>query len=163
MDTEGEPTSTDPRSDRGRRLDRPLGLLSLVGLLVVVIAVVVGFGTELAIASTDASVSTAQVNLRHAHKTLDDLRGQLASAKSESEAAGITLAGDSAELAKVQAALAQAQKDVVANGVNISALDSCLSGIEQILNQIAVGDVGGATSTLSSVEGTCKSAHPNAS
>jgi hypothetical protein len=163
MDTEGEPTSSEPRRQPGRRLHRWLGVLALLGLLTVAAAIVVGVTSQLDIATANGSLTVTRTNLRHAQKTLDVLRGQLTSMKAQSTAAGITLAGQSAVLTKEQVALARAQMNVVANGVNISALDSCLSGIEQTLNQIAVNDVAGATSSLGSVENTCKSAHPASS
>jgi hypothetical protein len=163
MDTEGEPTSSQPGRLPGRRLHRWLGIVALLGLLIVMAAIVVGVTSQLDIANTNGSLAVSRTNLRHAQKTLDGLRGQLTAMKAQSTAAGIALAGQSAVLAKDQAALAGAQMSVVANGVNISALDSCLSGIEQTLNQIAVNDVAGATSTLGSVENTCKSAHPASS
>ncbi len=163
MDTEGEPTSSQPGRPPDRRLHRSLGVLALLGLLAAVAAIVIGVTSQLAIADANGSLAVTRTNLHHAKKTLDGLRGQLTAMEAQSTAAGITLAGESAALAKDQAALARAQMDVVANGVNISALDSCLSGIEQTLNQIAVNDVAGATSTLGSVENTCKSAHPASS
>jgi hypothetical protein len=160
MDTEGEPTSKDPRARSSHRL---LGILSLLGLVAAALAIVVAVGTQLAITNTDDAVKVTRAHLHAAKKTLDELQVQLAATKAQSTAAGITLAGESAELAKEQAALANAQSNIVANGVNISALDSCLSGIEQVLNQIAVNNVAGATSTLSSVQGTCQSARPTSS
>jgi hypothetical protein len=164
MDTEGELTSSTPRLFRpDRRLHQLLGILALVGLLAALVAIAVGVGTQVAIAHTNDSFIVTRANLHGAEKTLRVLRGQLKAMEAQSTAAGITLAGESADLAKEQAALASAQRNVSANGVNISALDSCLSGIEQTLNQIAVDDDAGATSTLSSVQATCKSVHPSSS
>jgi hypothetical protein len=160
MDTQGEPTSPDRRSRPGHRLPRRLGILSLATLVAVAVAIAVGIGTQLTLAHTEASLDTTRTTLQRAEVRLDAVRDQLAAAKVQSTAAGITLAGESSELAKDEAALARAQIDVVANGVNISALDACLSGVEQTLNQIAVGDIGGASSTLGAVEGTCKAALP---
>ena len=54
-----------------------------------------------------------------------------------------TLATETSQLAAAQAQLASTEANVFANGVSINDLDTCLSGVEQALNQISLGRPGG--------------------
>jgi hypothetical protein len=44
-------------------------------------------------------------------------------------------------------------------GVNISQLNNCLGGVTQALDQVAVGQIQGAVSSLSDVSSSCQSVH----
>jgi len=89
------------------------------------------------------------------------VRAQLAVDTAQSDQAGHTLSSDSNQLAADQAQLARAQAGIFAQGVSISDLDMCLSGVEKSLNQISLDDESGAAATLSGVASTCKDAEPS--
>jgi hypothetical protein len=92
---------------------------------------------------------------------LIEARAQLAVDTAQSNQAGHTLSTESAQLAADQAQLAQAQAGVYAQGVSISDLDTCLSGVEESLNQLSLGNESGAATTLSGVAATCQDAEPS--
>ena len=59
---------------------------------------------------------------------------------------------------KVQAELASTQSDINVDGVNIANLDACLSGVNQALNEISLGDQSGATVLIDQYAGACQAA-----
>jgi septal ring factor EnvC (AmiA/AmiB activator) len=68
------------------------------------------------------------------------------------------LATDTTQLHEVQAALTNAQANVSTQGSDITALQSCLGGVEQALNALSVGDQGSALAALGTVSTSCQSA-----
>ena len=68
---------------------------------------------------------------------------------------------DSSQLSGLDDRLALSQSNVLSQGVRISDLDACLSGVEQALNQISLGNSAGAGSTLSQVGPECTGAEPS--
>jgi chromosome segregation ATPase len=68
------------------------------------------------------------------------------------------LATDTAQLEAVQAALGHAQDNVTLQGSAISTLQSCLSGVEQALNALSVGDQSSAIAALRAVSADCQMA-----
>ncbi len=68
------------------------------------------------------------------------------------------LATEATQLHDIQAALTQAQASVSTQGSDITALESCLGGVEQALNALSVGDQGSALGALSAVSTSCQSA-----
>jgi uncharacterized alpha-E superfamily protein len=65
---------------------------------------------------------------------------------------------DAAELKAAQSELASTQVDVTHQTSMISALHTCLGGVEQALNALAVGNQASAISELSSVATSCSAA-----
>jgi hypothetical protein len=65
---------------------------------------------------------------------------------------------DTAQLQEIQTALSNAQVTVTTKGSAITDLHSCLSGVEQSLNALAVGDTRSALTVLNSASASCKSA-----
>jgi beta-xylosidase len=78
-----------------------------------------------------------------------DLQGELAATSQD-------LASAQANLSSTQAGLSDADKTVATQGVDITVLNTCLSGVEHALNQIAVGDDGGAVTSISAVSTSCQ-------
>lgn len=105
--------------------------------------------SQLARASRD--LASVRVRLAHAEK-------QLRSAKIENAAAGSSLSATQASLDATRKSLEGAQAGLYYQGYNLSTLDKCLSGVEQALNQLAVGQAPGALSSLNSVSASCRSA-----
>lgn len=65
---------------------------------------------------------------------------------------------DAAELKAAQSDLAATQADVTQQTSMITALHTCLGGVEQALNALAVGNQASAISELSSVATSCSTA-----
>jgi septal ring factor EnvC (AmiA/AmiB activator) len=68
------------------------------------------------------------------------------------------LSTDIAQLHQIQTALTQAEANVSSQGSDISALQSCLGGVEQALNALSVGDEQTAVNALTAVSSSCQSA-----
>ncbi len=163
MDADTEPEPDWIFDEPLHRWPRRVAVATLIGVLVVLVAAGLGIGTQLALARTDHSLDRAHDQVHGATAKLETTDRQLSAAKTRSVAAGIVLAGESAQLAADQADLARTQADVFAKGVNIADLDTCLSGVEQVLNEIAVGDTAGAAATLAGVSPSCRAAAPGSS
>jgi len=74
--------------------------------------------------------------------------------------AGIAQAQTS--LATTNAAISSTEQGLVLAGFDISALHTCLGGVTQALDQIAVGQTQGALASLGSVSTSCDAARPAA-
>jgi type II secretory pathway component PulM len=156
---EAEPTPALPAALRRRRRRRLLAYVVVSILLVT--AVVVGVQANRQLTRTDASLASIRGQLRQTTAQVATARSQLATAVAHSEADEGTLRTETAQLAADQGQLAKVQDDVQAKGVSIGQLDLCLSGVEQALNQIAVGDQPGAAATLNGVSANCQGAEPS--
>jgi hypothetical protein len=144
-----------------RRRRWRLVLVYVVVSLMLVTAVAVGVQANRQLTRTDASLASIRGQLHRTTAQVATARSELAGVTARSVAAQGTLNTVSAQLAADQAQLAKAQADVHAKGVSIGQLDLCLSGVEQALNQIAVGDQTGAATTLNGVSANCQSAEPS--
>jgi len=61
-----------------------------------------------------------------------------------------------ASLSNTQTGLSDAEKSVASQGLDIAVLNTCLGGVEQALNEIAVGDDNGAVTSISAVSESCQ-------
>jgi DNA repair ATPase RecN len=154
-----------PKVDPGlrrRRRRRWVGRAgALIGIIVLVVALGIGVDANDHLRRTDATLDHTRGDLHHAMALLAAARIDLAKATAQNNAAGTTLAADTAALDSVQAQLAKAQANETEQGVNISDLDTCLSGVEQALNEISLSDQAGAATTLGRVADACTSAEPS--
>jgi uncharacterized protein HemX len=160
------PTPSDDHGDPGTvvgRLRERRGLVAagLVALILLGASGVVAIEAHDQQHRIDAQLSSARAQLRRTDTLLPQVRAQLAVDTAQSDQAGHTLSSDSSQLAADQAQLARAQAGLFAQGVSISDLDTCLSGVEKSLNQISLGDESGAAATLSGVASSCKEAAPS--
>jgi len=148
--------------DARHRLRRRWRLVTvyIVVVALLVVAVAVGVAANRQLGRTDDSLNAIRDQLRQTTTRVAAARAKLAAVTGETAAAGRTLETETSQLASDQAELAKAQSGVQAKGVSISELDTCLSGVEQALNQIAVGDQAGAAKTLDGVSGNCRDAEP---
>ncbi|HEY5097306.1 MAG TPA: hypothetical protein VII46_04625, partial [Acidimicrobiales bacterium] len=119
------------------------------GLILVVLAVAlsVAFGARSRLHGTDTQLVATRSRLAGTVARAHRAEAALGVVSAQSAAAGRTLAVETSQLASVQAQLATTEANVSADGVSITNLDTCLSGVEQALNQISIGDQGGAAST----------------
>jgi hypothetical protein len=140
---------------------RRLLIIVAVGLALLTAATVVAVNSRAHLDRTRSSLDATRAELHHTLAQVAGARNVLAAADAHSEAAAHTLAGLSAQLSTDQAHLAQAQINQYSKGVSISELDTCLAGVEQALNQIALGNQSGAATTLDGVAANCRSAEPS--
>ncbi len=165
MDTESAPPASDPltppadRASRATRILRPVALAALVAALAVALAV--GLVTHASLDGANGGLEAARAGVAHSQDTqkVAALRLRALSAADTADAA--ILWTDTVQLSGLDAQLGLAETHVVTQGVRISDLDACLSGVEQALNQISLGDQAGAGETLSSVGPVCSGAEPS--
>jgi len=110
-----------------------------------------------------SALGAARSHLARTLTRLDAAQSTLADTTSQRNALQGELTSTSAELAAVQstlsstqAGLSNAEKSLAFQGVDISVLNTCLTGVERALNQIAVGDNGGAVTSISAVSTSCQ-------
>ncbi|HEY1831201.1 MAG TPA: hypothetical protein VGG38_13260 [Acidimicrobiales bacterium] len=100
---------------------------------------------------TQSHIDVAVADLATVRRGLSVVKGQVG-------AASTTLAQDTAQLERVQSALASAQANVTHQTSTIGDLKVCLGGVEQALNALAVGDQTHAIDALNAVSASCASA-----
>ena len=101
------------------------------------------------LARTLRSLSSVESNLLRTSGQRTVLQSELTTTTQE-------LASAQANLSKTQAGLSSADDSLVSQGIDIAVLNACLGGVERALNQIAVGDNGGAVTSISAVSGSCQ-------
>jgi hypothetical protein len=110
---------------------------------------------------TDAALATEQARVQRTVARVHATEVALHKVSVQSAAAARTLTTESSQLAADESHLTTAEADVTANGVNISDLDACLSGVQQALNEISLGDRPAAEASLDGVAATCRAAEPD--
>jgi hypothetical protein len=107
----------------------------------------------------------AQAALRVTHHKKADVGRQLAKLRHDVEILAIQAGSDDtaynqdeSQLKAAQSELAATQVDVTQQSSRITALHSCLGGVEQALNALAVGNQPSAITELSSVSTSCATA-----
>jgi hypothetical protein len=109
----------------------------------------------------DQAHHSLDVTRSHIDVTVADLatvRQELSVVKGQVGAASTTLAQDTAQLQRVQNALASAQANLAHQTLIIGDLNVCLGGVEEALNSLAVADPTHAIDALNAVSESCASA-----
>ncbi len=152
-----------PNSEVGtqQRRRRRLRAAYAVGLVVLVAAVVAGFELRAQLGRTNGSLTSMRAELQQTVGQVATARRELANITDQSNTAGQTLQTEAAQLAADQKQLSDAEANVHAQGVSISDLVTCLSGVEKALNLISLGNQSAAATTLTGVASSCKSAQPS--
>ena len=165
MDTETPPHSADARPAPARRRSRAVPVAARVTLAALVIAllvgVTVGLVTHASLDSANGRLDVARAELQHSHNYQKAAVVRLHALSDAAAAEAFELGIDSSQLSGLDDRLALSQSNVLSQGVRISDLDACLSGVEQALNQISLGNSAGAGSTLSQVGPECTGAEPS--
>lgn len=104
-----------------------------------------------ALGVTDGRTRTVSEQLRELSRDLRVLQTQVGSDTT-------ALSQDSSALIGAQTSLSAAQAHVSQQASLITSLQSCLVGVEQALNQLAVGKQGAAISALNAVATSCTAA-----
>jgi hypothetical protein len=140
---------------------RPKKMITVIAVLTLVVVTIVGVAAYSQQQRSLAPLNSERARLRHAQSVLLTARSHLDAVKGQSDAAGHSLESATNQLAADQTKLAHAQAEVFAQGVTISQLDPCLSGVEKSLTQISLGDQAAAAATLSGVAAICQSVEPS--
>ncbi len=89
-------------------------------------------------------------------------QAQVSTTASELRALEASIAQDQTSLASSNTKISSIETGLVLGGFDISALNTCLGGVTQALDQVAVGQTKGALASLGSVSTSCNAAHPAA-
>ena len=89
---------------------------------------------------------------------LSDLRHAVRALRSDVGTDTATWSQDTAELKSAYAALVITQSDISQQSSRIGALHTCLGGVQQALNALAISDQASAVSALDSVSSSCSTA-----
>lgn len=109
----------------------------------------------------DQTHRSLDVTEQHLDSVLTDLSTvdrELHTVKEQATADSAALAQDTSELQEVKKALTNAQANVTHQTSTIGDLNTCLSGVEQALNALAVADQNAAIGALNSVTTSCANA-----
>jgi hypothetical protein len=89
---------------------------------------------------------------------LAEVRRDLSILKTQVGSDSTALSQDASELLGAQTSLAAAQAHVTQQAGQITSLQTCLTGVEHALNELAVGDQASAIAALNSVTADCAAA-----
>ena len=154
-------TSSRPRAHRRPWPRWRVALAYGAGSLLLVAAVVASVLSHNTLQRTDASIAAMHAQWQRTTGQIARARTRMAQARQEAGAAAASLAAASDELGKVQAELASMQSNIDVDGVSIANLDACLSGVNQALNEVSLGDQTDASALLDQYAGDCQAAEPS--
>ncbi len=153
-------------SDAGRRLLRipfrsrrrrraATVTLAVAALVTGCLLVATDLQARTAIRTADASLASADRQLSGLQAELKSAQQRLAGA--DARRAVVTQSFDATEstLSATEKSLARNQAGIHSEGVDLGDLDSCLSAVEQALNQIAVGQTAGGLASLRASSSSC--------
>jgi hypothetical protein len=101
------------------------------------------------------------VTLQRTHATgaqLDEVHRELSILKTQVGSDSTAFSQEFSQLLGAQTSLAAAKAHVTQQALLISSLKTCLAGVEQALNELAVGKQPGAIAALNSVSVSCSAA-----
>lgn len=107
---------------------------------------------------THTSLDVTRQRTRTVSRQLQDLSRDLRVLKTQVGSDTTALSQDSSQLLGAQTSLSAAQAHVNQQATLITSLQSCLVGVEQALNELAVGNQGRAISALNAVSASCTAA-----
>ncbi len=107
---------------------------------------------------THTSLDSTRHHIDTVLSDLSTVRHELAVVDSQVAAATKALAQDTTQLQGVKHALISAQVDVTSQSSTIGDLHTCLGGVEQALNALAVADQNHAIAALDAVQASCAKA-----
>ena len=137
----------------------------IIGVLVLAM-----LGTAIGLVASDERAANTQFDLTHQSlnsirrsidgvvTTLDATRGQLVDVNGQVGDATTALTKDASQLKGAETALANAQSHVSVQTTVLSDLRTCLGGVQQALNALAVGGQSLAIGALNSVSSSCQGA-----
>jgi septal ring factor EnvC (AmiA/AmiB activator) len=155
-DDEGAESSSEPKGHRRT------WLIGLIGFAVFAAALGYLVGNQIQSNTqfdrTHGSLNLTRHDIAVVQADLTSVRHDLRALDHQVHQTTTALATDAAQLHQVQTALTQAQANVSNQGLDVTALKSCLGGVEQALNALSVGDEQTAVDALTAVSSSCQSA-----
>jgi hypothetical protein len=165
MDTETAPHSSDAQPSPAGPRSRAVPLVHAVALAflltALLVGVAVGLVTHASLDGANGQLDAARAGLLHSQDDQQAAALRLRALSDAATADAFALGIDTNQLSGLDNQLALSHANVVSQGVRISDLNACLSGVEQALNQISLGDAVGAGNTLSQVGPECTAAEPS--
>ena len=107
---------------------------------------------------THGSLTLTRHDIGVVQAELTSVRRNLRAVDHQVRQSAESLSSDTAQLHQIQTALTQAQANVSNRGSDITALKSCLGGVEQALNALSVDDEQTAVDALTAVSSSCQTA-----
>jgi hypothetical protein len=107
---------------------------------------------------THTALGLTQQRTRTVSSQLQDLSRDLSVLKTQVGSDTTALTQDSSQLLGAQTSLSAAQAHVTQQASLITSLQSCLVGVEQALNELAIGNRASAIAALNAVSASCTSA-----
>jgi hypothetical protein len=111
--------------------------------------------TRAQIGATDVSLTAAVRQLGAERRALTQAEQRLARARSGRRAVTLSFDRLQSTLSATQATLSRDEAGIYAQGVDVGELDTCLSTVEQALNQLAVGRRSGGLESLRASASSC--------
>ena len=111
---------------------------------------------RMSLRATRSDLALVVRNLSSAQAVLVKTAGERTVLQNQLVATAHELDTAEASLSSSQTGLSDANKSIATQGVDIAVLNTCLGGVEQALNAIAVGDDNGAVTSISAVSGSCQ-------
>jgi len=133
-----------------------------LAVAVVLAAALIGWGLHTR-AQDAAATRRLQVARAGVHRTVGDLlvaEVDLSTTKAQRTKVTGTLATETSLLRTTESQLAGERTTLSAQGIDITDLTSCLSGVQEALNAIALDDVPDAVTSLEGVATQCQDAEP---
>ncbi len=161
QDRDAESTSLVPWVPKIRSKRPSKTTVTIVAAVVLAATAILGIIVHYQLERSVTALSSEQARLQRTKSLLLNAQEQLTTLQHQSDSATHSLESETDQLAADQTQLARAQAKVFAQGVSISQLDTCLSGVEKSLNQISLGDQTEAAATLSGVSTNCQNAEPS--
>lgn len=165
MDTETAPHSSDAQPSPSRLRSRAVSVVRAVILATLLVALIVGVAvglvTHASLDGANGRLNTARAGLLHSQDYQKAAALRLRALSDAATGEAFVLGIDTSQLSGLDDQLGLSQANVLSQGIRISDLDACLSGVEQALNQISLGNAAGAGSTLSQVGPECNGAEPS--
>jgi septal ring factor EnvC (AmiA/AmiB activator) len=153
----GDPPTSTPRLARvSGRSKVGIGLTAVV--LIVTFLGISSLQARSQFRQTSARLAHTRATLRQTVSELQRARVSLAKTTAQGHATQETLARVNSQLSAARAQLSTDQRSLYIQGVSISAVDSCLAGVESALNEIALNDSSGAAASLNQVASSCQTA-----
>lgn len=154
------------RDGRPRRSHQRRHALAAVGTalaaLVLALSVVSGLHARAETRRTERHLAATRADLATSVRALERARVALAEVRTEVATGRRALASVAAELSSVRAQLARQEANLYVEGVSAQALDTCMWGVQDALNLVALNNGAGARTALSKVSPSCRLAHAEA-
>jgi hypothetical protein len=142
---------------RGVRRRRALALAILIGLATLTITDARG---RMEVGHLDGAQGIATARLARFDTDLSVGRIRIGTESGKLQVIEGTIAQDQTNLVVTNNQTTTHEAGIFIDDIDFSALDGCLSGVTQALDQISVGETSGGLASLSAVGPTCKSASP---